>query len=87
MASRHLRLGVGAFLLTLSCAALAENAFTTQPASVRAGPDESYPEVAQLDADAPLEVMGCLDDWRWCDVTFDGNRGSACHFWKETIHG
>ena len=75
MALRHLRLGVGALLFTLSCAALAENAITTEPASVRAGPDDSYPEVAQLDADAPIQVMGCLDDWSWCDVTFDGNRG------------
>jgi len=75
MASRQLRLTVGALLLTLSCAALAENAVTTETASVRAGPDDSYPEVALLDADSPIEVMGCLDDWSWCDVTFDGNRG------------
>ena len=75
MASRQLRLTVGALLFALSCAALAENAVTTETASVRAGPDDSYPEVAQLDADSPIEVMGCLDDWSWCDVTFDGNRG------------
>jgi len=75
MAARYLRLTVGALLFTLSCAAMAENAVTTQPASVRAGPDDSYPEVAQLDADAPIQVMGCLDDWSWCDVTFADNRG------------
>jgi len=80
MASRHLRLAVGAFpaalfCMTLASAAMAENAITTDVASVRAGPDDSYPEVAQLDADSPIEVMGCLDDWSWCDVTFDGNRG------------
>jgi uncharacterized protein YraI len=74
-ASIGLRLSVGAFLVTLSCAALAENAETSEPASVRAGPDSSYPEVAQLDADTPIQVMGCLDDWSWCDVAFDGNRG------------
>lgn len=75
MASGHLRLAVGAILFSISCAAMAENAVTTDIASVRAGPDDSYPEVAQLDADSPIQVMGCLDDWSWCDVTFDGNRG------------
>jgi uncharacterized protein YraI len=73
--STGLRLSVGAFLVTLSCAAIAENAETSQPASVRAGPDGSYPEVAQLDADTPIQVMGCVDDWSWCDVAFGGNRG------------
>lgn len=71
----HLRLWLGALLCALSCAAMAENAITTDVASVRAGPDDSYPEVTQLDAASPVEVMGCLDDWSWCDVTFDGNRG------------
>jgi len=75
MTSSHWRLGVGAFLFTLSFVAMAENAVTTEPASVRAGPDSSYPEVAQLDADTPIQVMGCLDDWSWCDVGFDGSRG------------
>jgi uncharacterized protein YraI len=74
-ASSCLRLSVGAFLITLSFAAMGENAETSEPASVRAGPDSSYPEVAQLDADTPIQVMGCLDDWSWCDVAFDGNRG------------
>ncbi len=74
-ASTGLRLSMGALLFTLSFAAVAENAETTEPASVRAGPDSSYPEVAQLDADTPIQVMGCLDDWSWCDVAFDGNRG------------
>ena len=54
MASGHLRLAVGALLCSISCAALAENAVTPEPASVRAGPDDSYPEVAQLDADSPI---------------------------------
>jgi uncharacterized protein YraI len=75
MASDHLRLAVGAILFSISCAAMAGNAITTEVASVRAGPDDSYPEVAQLDADSPIQVMGCLDDWSWCDVTFEGNRG------------
>lgn len=75
MTSSHLHLTVGAILLSISCVAMAENAVTTEPASLRAGPDDSYPEVAQLDADSPIQVEGCLDDWSWCDVSVDGTRG------------
>jgi uncharacterized protein YraI len=70
-----LRLSFGVYLLALSAAAAAQNAVTTHPVSVYSGPDDSYPMVAQLDADAPIQVMGCLNDWSWCDVAFADNRG------------
>jgi len=69
------RLWLGGVLLLFSVAGLAENAVTTDVASMRAGPDDSYPEVAQLDPDSPIQVMGCLDDWSWCDVVFGDDRG------------
>jgi uncharacterized protein YraI len=53
----------------------AQEAFTRQPANVRAGPDRDYPLVAQLGPGSPVRVMGCLEDWTWCDVAFDDNRG------------
>ncbi len=31
--------------------------------------------MAELDANTPIQVMGCLDDWSWCDVAFGDNRG------------
>ena len=74
-ASTCLRLSVGICLVTLVSVATAQNAMTSDSAGVYAGPDSSYPEVAQLDADTPIQVMGCLDDWSWCDVAFEGNRG------------
>jgi uncharacterized protein YraI len=74
-ANTCLRLSVGMCLLALAATATAQNAMTTESADVYAGPDDSYPEVAQLDSDTPIQVMGCLDDWSWCDVGFDGNRG------------
>jgi uncharacterized protein YraI len=73
--SSCLRLLLGVCLLAVSAAAAAQNAYTTHPVSVLAGPDDSYPMVAQLDADAAFQVMGCLDDWSWCDVAFGDNRG------------
>jgi uncharacterized protein YraI len=70
-----LRLWLRGVLMLFSVTAMAENAVTTDVASVRAGPDDSYPEVAQLDPDSPIQVMGCLDDWSWCDVSFGEDRG------------
>jgi uncharacterized protein YraI len=65
----------GACVLAWSAAAPAQQAVTTEPVSVYAGPDDSYPQVAQLDSGAPVRVNGCLDDWSWCDVTIDDVRG------------
>jgi uncharacterized protein YraI len=73
--SSCLRLLLGVCLLVVSAAAAAQNAYTTHPVSVFSGPDDSYPMVAELDADASVQVMGCLDDWSWCDVAFGDNRG------------
>jgi uncharacterized protein YraI len=55
--------------------ASAQDAYTSRPMNVRAGPDREYPLVAQLGPGAPVDVRGCLSDWSWCDVSFDGNRG------------
>jgi len=66
---------LGAFLLVVSVAASAQDAFTTRTVNVRAGPDTSYPAVAALGPGTPVQVVGCLDDWSWCDVVFDDNRG------------
>ena len=65
----------GNCLLALSAAVSAQQAVTTEPVNVYAGPDDSYPQVAQLDTGAPVRVMGCLDDWSWCDVQFEDMRG------------
>jgi uncharacterized protein YraI len=65
----------GACVLAWSAAAAAQQAVTTEPVSVYAGPDDSYPQVAQLDSGAPVRVNGCLGDWSWCDVTADDVRG------------
>jgi uncharacterized protein YraI len=73
--SSCMRVSLSVCLLALCTAAHAQNAVTTHPVDVYAGPDDSYPNVARLDADAPVQVMGCLDDWSWCDVTFEDNRG------------
>jgi uncharacterized protein YraI len=71
----RLRPWVGISLLVFSAATLGQNAMTTEPADLYAGPDDSYPVVAQLDPNSPIQVMGCLDDWSWCDVAAQDARG------------
>ena len=68
-------LGLASLLVAIPFATSAQEAFTSRSVNVRAGPDTSYPAVATLGGGAPVEVMGCLDDWSWCDVVFGYNRG------------
>ena len=62
-------------LAAIAFSASAQVAYTTRSVNVRAGPDTSYPPVAALPPGADVQVMGCLDDWSWCDVAFGPNRG------------
>jgi uncharacterized protein YraI len=74
-ATMRLRFGLGALLMVFCVAAAAQNAMTTEPADLYAGPDDEYPVVAELDSNTPIQVMGCLDDWSWCDVAVGDSRG------------
>ena len=62
-----------AMLLPLS--AWAQVAYTTQAVNVRAGPDREYPQVAWIPGGAQVNVVGCVDGYRWCDVLVGPNRG------------
>jgi len=42
---------------------------------VFAGPDEDYPVVDSLDDGQPVYIHGCLQDWSWCDVSYEDDRG------------
>lgn len=75
MLRRHLLSPAAVLLLSAFGIASAQNAYTSRPINVRAGPDREYPLVAQLGPGAPLDVHGCLSDWSWCDVSFDDSRG------------
>ena len=43
--------------------------------NLRAGPSAEYPLVFNLPTNTLLNVNGCLEDWSWCDVDWEGNRG------------
>lgn len=74
---RVLALG-GALALALAAfpaAAQSGVATTTKDAHLRAGPDRDYPLVAQLKRGVVVDVFGCIENYRWCDVTVAGYRG------------
>jgi Protein of unknown function (DUF1236)/Bacterial SH3 domain len=44
---------------------------------VRSGPGFQYPVVAQMQANAPAPVTGCIQDYSWCSVALGGVSGWA----------
>jgi uncharacterized protein YraI len=61
--------------LALPAAVWAQVAYTTQAVNMRAGPDREYPQVAWLPSGVAVNVIGCIEDYRWCDVVAGPNRG------------
>ena len=56
-------------------AARAADAYTNTRVSMRAGPSSDYPRVMTLNAGTPVTIYGCLQDYTWCDTSFQNARG------------
>ena len=50
-------------------------AVTAKQVNLRAGPARDYPLVATLQGGYPVSVLGCVEDYRWCDVLAGDIRG------------
>jgi uncharacterized protein YraI len=59
----------------LPTAGVAQTAYTANTANLRAGPSRDFPVVTSVGSGAPLQVVGCVDDWTWCDVVVGADRG------------
>ena len=62
-------------LWALPIAASAEQAVTSKPVNLRSGPGRDYPLVAGVGPGTPVNVMGCISDYSWCDVQSPNGRG------------
>ncbi|MBB6187164.1 SH3 domain-containing protein [Rhodanobacter sp. MP7CTX1] len=66
---------LAALSLAIPVLAQAQDAYVTDNVDLFAGPDPSYPLVAQIPAGTEVGVQGCTDGWEWCDVIAYGSRG------------
>ncbi len=57
------------------------NGYPITNVNLRAGPGIDFPVVETVPNRAWISILGCLPDYRWCDVFFDGNRG-----WMRAIY-
>ncbi|MGI8854003.1 MAG: DUF6600 domain-containing protein [Methyloceanibacter sp.] len=57
------------------------NGYPVTNINLRAGPGTYYPVIVIVPARAPIRILGCLGDYTWCDVFFQGNRG-----WMRSIY-
>ena len=64
-----------ALALLAPASASAQLAFTTQAVNIRAGPDRQFPQVAWLPGGTTVQVVGCIQGFRWCDVVAGPVRG------------
>ncbi|MDR0479118.1 MAG: SH3 domain-containing protein [Burkholderiaceae bacterium] len=58
--------------IAMPLAAAAQQAVVSAGGNLRAGPDRTYPLVAQLAPGTPATVMGCVSSYSWCDVVVPG---------------
>lgn len=49
--------------------------YTNASANLLAGPGRDYPAVAHVADNANVDIFGCVNGFKWCDVAWNGNRG------------
>lgn len=52
-----------------------QQAYTNKTVNLRAGPAREYPIVQILPTGVGVTVMGCIENFKWCDVAVGDNRG------------
>jgi uncharacterized protein YraI len=84
---KRLILSALAGLFLVCSTAFAGEGFVTAPVNLRAGPDVDYPIVLRLPAGVPVDIVGCVDDWLWCDVIAGPDRGWVAGAYLQEEYG
>jgi uncharacterized protein YraI len=72
---------IGATTLPAEAQPVRPNGYPVTNVNLRAGPGIYYPVIVVVPTHAPISILGCLGDYTWCDVFFQGNRG-----WMRSIY-
>ncbi len=67
--------GVFCMLGTATAAMAAAPAAAITDVNLRAGPSTHFPVLRVVPTSARIVTFGCLPDYSWCDVGFNGTRG------------
>ncbi|MGK2922523.1 MAG: SH3 domain-containing protein, partial [Methyloceanibacter sp.] len=70
-----------ALLATPALAQEEPNGYPITNVNLRAGPGTEYPVLVTVPTDAPVTILGCLEDYTWCDTIFEDQRG-----WMRSIY-
>jgi uncharacterized protein YraI len=57
--------------------AMALDAVAVTDLNMRAGPGSQYPIVTTIQSNGSVEILGCLEQAKWCQVNWQGNQGWA----------
>jgi uncharacterized protein YraI len=57
------------------------NGYPIADVNLRAGPGTDYPVLLTVPADAPITILGCLEDYTWCDTVYEDSRG-----WMSSVY-
>lgn len=74
---RHAMTALFALFVAMGAPALAwaVPGFSTGNVNMRAGPSTANPVVATIPRGSPVEIVGCVSGWSWCDTLWAGYRG------------
>lgn len=65
---------IGATIASASEASATE-AYATSSSWLRTGPDYKFPAITRIPRNATVDIIGCTEGYRWCDVIFNHERG------------
>src|SRR5437762_3432006 len=72
---RLMAAAIATIALSLPTVATAADGFVAGTVEMHAGPDFGYPTVNVIPEGGDIEIFGCLNDWSWCDVAYEDDRG------------